>query len=108
MTFVGGYVRAVSGPDSLFVAGAVSACLVTWFAFLRSFVFIFFGGPLIETTPDDLKFTAPLTAITAAVVGVILKLALFFGCHVLWPKGFAGPFDWPSVRPMRRSGARPA
>jgi chromate transporter len=40
-----------------------------------------------------LKFTAPLTAITAAVVGVILNLALFFGYHVLWPGGFTGRFD---------------
>jgi len=44
-----------------------------------------------------LKFTAPLTAITAAVVGVILNLALFFGYHVLWPRGFAGSFDWISA-----------
>jgi len=46
---------------------------------------------------NDLKFTAPLTAITAAVVGVILNLALFFGYHVLWPKGFAGTFGWISA-----------
>ena len=39
----------------------------------------------------------PLTAITAAVVGVILNLALFFGYHVLWPQGFNGHFDWPSA-----------
>jgi chromate transporter len=43
------------------------------------------------------QFTAPLTAITAAVVGVIVNLALFFGYHVLWPKGFAGAFDWQSA-----------
>jgi len=70
---------------------------VTWFTFLPSFIFILAGGPLIETTHNDLKFTAPLTAITAAVVGVILNLALFFGYHVLWPKGFAGSFDWISA-----------
>ncbi|MDQ5914785.1 MAG: chromate transporter, partial [Pseudomonadota bacterium] len=46
---------------------------------------------------NDLKFTAPLTAITAAVVGVILNLAMFFGYHVLWPKGFSGSFDWVSA-----------
>lgn len=91
--FVGGYVKAVFGPDSLFLAGAVAACLVTWFTFLPSFIFILMGGPLVETTHNDLKFTAPLTAITAAVVGVILNLALFFGYHVLWPKGFGGTFD---------------
>ena len=49
---------------------------------------------MVESTHDDLKFTAPLTAITAAVVGVILNLALFFGYHVLWPHGgFKGSFD---------------
>ncbi len=95
--FVGGYVKAVFGQDSLFLAGAVAATLVTWFTFLPSFIFILLGGPFIETTHNDLKFTAPLTAITAAVVGVILNLALFFGYHVLWPKGFAGSFEWLSA-----------
>ena len=95
--FVGGYVKAVFGPDSLFLAGAVAATLVTWFTFLPSFVFILMGGPFIETTHNDLKFTAPLTAITGAVVGVIMNLALFFGYHVLWPKGFEGAFDWMSA-----------
>ena len=95
--FVGAYVQALFGPDARFLAGAVAASLVTWFTFLPSFVFILAGGPLVESTHDDLKFTAPLTAITAAVVGVILNLALFFGYHVLWPKGFAGAFDWLSA-----------
>ena len=95
--FVGGYVKAVFGADSLFLAGAMAASLVTWFTFLPSFVFILLGGPLVETTHNDLKFTAPLTAITAAVVGVILNLALFFGYHVLWPQGFAGHFDAASA-----------
>ncbi len=95
--FVGGYVKAVFGPDNLFLAGAVAATLVTWFTFLPSFVFILMGGPFIETTHNDLKFTGPLTAITAAVVGVILNLAIFFGYHVLWPKGFEGSFEWVSA-----------
>lgn len=51
----------------------------------------------MESTHNELKFTAPLTGITAAVVGVILNLALFFGYHVLWPAGFEGHFDWPSA-----------
>lgn len=95
--FIGGYVKAVFGPDALFLAGAVAATLVTWFTFLPSFLFILAGGPLVESTHDNIEFTAPLTAITAAVVGVILNLALFFGYHVLWPKGFAGAFDWVSA-----------
>jgi chromate transporter len=95
--FIGGYVRALFGADNLFLAGAVAATLVTWFTFLPSFIFILAGGPFVESTHGDLKFTAPLTAITAAVVGVILNLAMFFGYHVLWPKSFSGTFDWLSA-----------
>jgi len=91
--FIGAYVQALFGPEHLFMAGAFAATLVTWFTFLPSFIFILVGGPLVESTHDDLKLTAPLTAITAAVVGVILNLALFFAYHVLWPKGFEGHFD---------------
>jgi chromate transporter len=91
--FVAGWGQALFGPDRLFLAGAVAAMLVTWFTFLPSFVFILAGGPLVESTHGNLKFTAPLTAITAAVVGVILNLALFFAWHVFWPRGFAGSFD---------------
>ncbi|HFL2744118.1 TPA: chromate transporter, partial [Pseudomonas aeruginosa] len=95
--FVGAYVSQVFGADQVFLAGAVAAALVTWFTFLPSFLFILAGGPLVESTHNELKFTAPLTAITAAVVGVILNLACFFGYHVLWPKGFSGNLDWPSA-----------
>ncbi|MDW3096128.1 MAG: chromate efflux transporter [Gammaproteobacteria bacterium] len=97
VAFIGGYINNLFGTDQLFLAGAVAATLVTWFTFLPSFLFIFAGGPFIETTHGNLKFTAPLTAITAAVVGVIINLALFFGYHVLWPQGFSGSFDWPSA-----------
>jgi chromate transporter len=91
--FLGGYGQALLGPERLFLAGALAATLVTWFTFLPSFLFILAGGPLVESTHDDLAFTAPLTAITAAVVGVVLNLALFFGYHVLWPQGWGGAFD---------------
>ena len=92
--FVGGYLKAqLLGGDNLFWSGALAASLVTWFTFLPSFIFILAGGPFVETTHNNLKFTAPLTAITAAVVGVIVNLALFFGYHVMWPKGFSGQFD---------------
>jgi chromate transporter len=95
--FIGAYVKAVLGPDALFLAGAVAASLVTWFTFLPSFLFILAGGPLVESTHHQLQLTAPLTAITAAVVGVILNLALFFGHQVLWPMGFSGPLDGASA-----------
>ena len=91
--FVGGWAQQVLGPDALFLGGALAATVVTFFTFLPSFIFILAGGPLIETTHGNLKFTAPLTAITAAVVGVILNLALFFAYHVWWPQGFGGRFD---------------
>jgi chromate transporter len=55
------------------------------------------GGPAVEATRGDLKFTAPLTGITAAVVGVILNLALFFAYHVLWPKGISTPLSAQSI-----------
>lgn len=95
--FIGAYVQAFFGPEHLFIAGALAATLVTWFTFLPSFIFILAGGPLVESTHGDLKFTAPLTAITAAVVGVILNLALLFAYHVSWPRGFEGSFDWISA-----------
>ncbi|MDN7142167.1 MULTISPECIES: chromate efflux transporter [Pseudomonas] len=95
--FVGAYVQQVFGPEQTFLAGAVAASLVTWFTFLPSFLFILVGGPLVESTHNELKFTAPLIGITAAVVGVILNLAMFFGYHVLWPNGFGAGLDWPSL-----------
>jgi len=95
--FVGGFAKAVLGPDALYLGGALAALVVTWFTFLPSFLFILGGAPFVESTRGALHFTAPLTAITAAVVGVIVNLALFFGWHVLWPAGFAGRFEWPAA-----------
>ena len=100
--FVGGWAKQLFGPEHLFLAGAVAATVVTYFTFLPSFVFIFAGAPLIESTHGNLKFTAPLTGITAAVVGVVLNLALFFAWHVLWPQAteaapFSGPFEWATL-----------
>jgi chromate transporter len=91
--FVGGWGKSVLGPDALFAAGALAACVATFFTFLPSFVLILAGGPAVEATHGKLGFTAPLSAITASVVGVIVDLALFFAWHVLWPRGFSGPFD---------------
>lgn len=83
--FVGGWSQAVLGGDSLFLSGVVAAGIVTFFTFLPSFMFIFIGAPFIESTQGNLKLSAPLTGITAAVVGVILSLALFFSQHVFFP-----------------------
>jgi chromate transporter len=91
--FIGGWQKEVLGPEALFAGAALAAAVATFFTFLPSFVFILAGGPAVEATHGRLGFTAPLSAITAAVVGVIVNLALFFAYHVLWPKGFGGPFD---------------
>ena len=95
--FVGGWTKEIFGPDSLLLAGAAGASIATLFTFLPSFLFILLGGPAVEATRDDVNFTAPLTGITAAVVGVILNLAVFFAYHVLWPTGFSGSIEWFSV-----------
>jgi chromate transporter len=95
--FVAGWTGALFGPDQLLLAGSAAAAVVTYFTFLPSFLFILVGGPLVESTHGQLRFTAPLTGITAAVVGVIVSLALFFAWHVFWPEGFSGRFDAVSV-----------
>jgi chromate transporter len=97
VAFVGAYVEASFGPDLMLLAGITAALLVSWFTFLPSFIFILAGGPLVESTQGKLQLTAPLTAISAAVVGVIVNLALFFAYHVVLPTGFSGAIDWQAV-----------
>lgn len=98
--YMGGVTKSVLGDP--IAAGLAGAAVATFFTFLPSFWFIIAGGPLVEATRGELKFTAPLTAITAAVVGVILNLAVFFAWHTFWPQGnkatpFGGPFEWLPV-----------
>jgi chromate transporter len=95
--FVGAWTKAALGPEALVLAGCAGAAVATFFTFLPSFLFILLGGPLVESTHGDLRFTAPLTGITAAVVGVIVNLAVFFAWHVFWPEGFSGRFEWFSL-----------
>ena len=92
--FVGAWTKELFGTEMLPVAGAAGAVVATLFTFIPSFLFILIGGPVVEATRNDAKLTAPLVGITAAVVGVILNLALFFAYHVLWPDGLEGSFDW--------------
>jgi chromate transporter len=95
--FLGGWTHQVPGIHGPFLSGALAATIVTLFTFLPSFVFILAGGPIVESTHDRRDFTAPLAAITAAVVGVIVNLGLFFAAHVWWPQGIAGAIDLPAV-----------
>jgi len=95
--YLGGVAKGVF--DNPVAAGLAGAAVATFFTFLPSFLFILAGGPLVEATRGEIRFTAPLTGITAAVVGVILNLAVFFAWHTFWPQGtadapFAGTFDW--------------
>ncbi|HEX9628366.1 MAG TPA: chromate efflux transporter [Acidiferrobacterales bacterium] len=97
--FVGGWTHALFGGESPVLAGMAGATVATFFTFLPSFLFILLGAPAVERTRHDLAFTAPLTGITAAVVGVIINLAVFFAYHVLWPQTttealFGGGFEW--------------
>jgi len=95
--FVGGWTHANFGAAPVALAGAIAAAVATFFTFLPSFFFILAGGPFIESTHGNRKLAAPLTAITAAVVGVIASLAAFFALHVMWPRGPAGGMDVGAV-----------
>ncbi|MCR4300089.1 MAG: chromate efflux transporter [Sulfuricaulis sp.] len=95
--FVGGWTKEIFGSDSLALAGMAGATIATIFTFLPSFLFILVGAPAVERTRHEIGFTGPLTAITAAVVGVVLNLAVFFAYHVLWPQGFVQPFSAGTV-----------
>jgi len=88
--FVGGWTKALFGAALLPWAGIAAACVVTFFTFLPSFLFILAGGPAIESTRGEVRLSAPLTAVTAAVVGVIVNLAAFFAWHVFWSGGSGG------------------
>ncbi len=100
--FLGAWHHQALGADALLASGIAGASVATFFTFLPSFLFVIVGGPLVERTRDDLKLTAPLTAISAAVVGVITNLTVYFAWHVLWPAAasgapFSGGFDYASA-----------
>lgn len=95
--FVGGWEGQLLGPDQMVGAGILAAAIAAWYTFLPSFLFIFIGAPYIEQTRHRPAFTAPLTAITAAVVGVMLNLAVMFAGHVIWTHGWEAPPDFNMV-----------
>ncbi|MBW2515986.1 MAG: chromate efflux transporter [Deltaproteobacteria bacterium] len=74
------------------VGGLVGSLVATYFTFLPCFLFVFLGGPYIEKFRDNATLSAALSSITAAVVGVVLNLAVWFGLQVLVPAdgGFNG------------------
>lgn len=98
VAFVAGWLHDITNP---LLGACVVASVATFFMFLPGFIMIFLGAPLIESTRKKLIFTAPLTTLTAAVVGIIFNLALFFAYHVFWHDAPATKFvdniDWLAV-----------
>ncbi|MBI4178500.1 chromate efflux transporter [bacterium] len=91
--YVGGWTKAAGLPPEC--AGFLGGLVATYFTFLPCFLWIFLGAPYIEQTRGNLRLAAALSTITAAVVGVILNLAVYFGAHVLFPG--PGRFDWAAA-----------
>lgn len=83
-----GFMGAYRNPGMLdpMLAGLVGAAITTWVTFVPCFLWIFLGGPYIETLRGNKSLSAALSAITAAIVGVILNLAVWFGLHVAFEK----------------------
>ena len=94
--FVGAWGQAVFS-EHLLLAGVCGALVTAWFTFLPSFIFILAGAPLVEATRGNLHLDAPLNAVSAAVVGVIASLALFFGQHVFRLELAVPHWDWLAI-----------
>jgi chromate transporter len=88
--FIGGWSQP--GDLSPIIAGTLGAFITTWTTFVPCFLWIFLGAPHIEQLRGNVKLTTALSAVTAAVVGVVLNLAVWFGIHVLFPDGKV--LDW--------------
>jgi chromate transporter len=89
-----GFVGAWQHPGHLppLLAATLGAAITTWTTFVPCFLWIFLGAPHIEQMRRNAAITSTLSAVTAAVVGVILNLAVWFGVHVLFPAN--GSIDW--------------
>lgn len=110
LSFVGYLVgfRMVPGVDPV-LGGVIGAVLTAWATFVPSFIWIFAGAPYIERLRGNAAISSALSAITAAVVGVIGNLALWFGLHVLfgevtrlslvpgWSGAYAPGLWWPEL-----------
>lgn len=90
--FLGGWQQP--GELSPLLAATIGAALTSWVTFVPGFLFIFAGAPYMERLRGNLRLTTALSAITAAVVGVMLNLAVWFALSVVWPDGPGGAVDW--------------
>jgi chromate transporter len=109
LTFTG-FMAAYRSPGALapLTGGIMGAVLTTWVTFVPCFLWIFLGAPWIEKLRQNKALSGALAAISAAVTGVILNLAIWFGLHTLFRnlhEVSAGPFrllwpDWASLDPL--------
>jgi len=92
-----GFMGAWQHPEGLppLVAATIGALITTWATFTPCFLWIFLGGPYIEQLRGNPRLTAALSAITAAIVGVVLNLAVWFGLRVFFPGN--GTVDWFAI-----------
>jgi chromate transporter len=105
-----GFVAAYryAAPLDPWLAAVLGACLTTWVTFVPSFAFIFIGAPYVESLRQHRGLNAALSCVTAAVVGVILNLSVWFATHTLFGRVEArtyGPLHvdvpvWPTLEPM--------
>jgi chromate transporter len=107
-----GFMGAFRDPGTLspLLAGTLGGLLTTWVTFAPCFLWIFLGAPYIERLRENTALSAALAGITAAVVGVILNLALWFGLHVLFDEvrvftGFGMALDVPLLRSIDPAAA---
>ena len=92
-----------SAPFSPVIAGVLGAVMTTWVTFVPSMLWIFAGAPFVEPLRANRQLSGALAAITAAVVGVILNLSVWFALHVLFGKVTemrAGPLRWYAFDPL--------
>jgi chromate transporter len=92
-----GFMGAWHHPEGLppLVAATVGALITTWATFTPCFLWIFLGAPYIEQLRGNTRLTSALSAITAAIVGVVLNLAVWFALHVFFPA--TGTIDWFAI-----------
>ncbi len=92
-----------AAPFSPITAGVLGAAMTTWVTFVPSMLWIFAGAPFVEPLRANRQLSGALAAITAAVVGVILNLSVWFALHVLFGKVtemHAGPLRWYAFDPL--------
>jgi chromate transporter len=95
-----GFLGAYRNPGLLdpMLAGTLGALLTTWVTFVPCFLWIFLGAPYIDRLRDKETLSAGLSAITAAVVGVVLNLAVWFGLHVLFAEVGEVRLSWLTLQ----------